>query len=89
MFDGFSQNYPAYRKVFKEKIADQINRGVPGISIPKKIRKEYLSHFSDVINSYSFKWKIDLMIRTVRIPKLSGLYTGVFQHRYSKLVLKY
>lgn len=89
MFEGFSNDFPAYKKVFQEKIADQINRNIPSWRVPKKDVSVFLSNFSDQIGAYSIKWKIDLWIRKLRIPGVRHYYTKLFLEHYSQRKVLY
>ena len=82
MFRGFCKDYPIYKELFNNKIADHINRNIPGRCVGRNIVKSYLNVFSEEIKEYNFKWKLDLFMRQSRIPFFRGFYQRVFTHRY-------
>lgn len=84
MMNGFQRDYPTYKNIFRAKIADEINRNVPNKYSPKVDADKYISYFSDEIEKYSLRWKIDLWFRKCRIPKVRGLYTRLFLKKYSQ-----
>ena len=89
MFEGFGKDFPEYNKIFQDKIFDHINRNIPSRQfLSKKELDFYLDFFSDIIKKYSFRGKIDLLIRKSRIPGLRFLYKP-FTEKYSRRFLKY
>ena len=89
MFEGFGKDFPEYNKIFQDKIFDHINRNIPSRHfISKKELDFYLDFFSNIIKKYSFRGKIDLLIRKSRIPGLRFLYKP-FTEKYSRRFLKY
>lgn len=83
MFKGFGDDYPIYKKLFKNKIANQINRFIP-VHASKHELKQYKEYFSIEIAKYSLSQKIDMWIRIYHIPKLTGLYLKLFQSQFSQ-----
>lgn len=82
MFDGFSKDYPAYRIVFRDKIAEFICKNVPRWIYGKKELKIYEANFSNEISRFTFKWKILYNICLLRIPVIKYWYRRIFLHRY-------
>ena len=82
MFCGFSNDYPQYKALFKNKIADHINRGVPSRYESRATVIAHLNVFSRYIKMYSNRWKLDLFIRKSRIPFIRGLYEKVFRSQF-------
>lgn len=65
MFQGFARDYPQYKLVFENKIANYINRGIPKRTThSKEEQKKYFSFFEEEISRYNIFWKIDLIIRS-------------------------
>ncbi len=74
MMKGFANDYPQYRDLFENKIAEFINEGIPTWRSSRKDRKKYMDFFASDIKNYSWRWKIDKMIRLTRIPRLRRYY---------------
>ena len=74
MMKGFANEYTQYRDLFENKIAEFINEGIPTWRSSRKDRKKYLDFFASDIKKYSWRWKIDKMIRLTRIPRLRRYY---------------
>lgn len=74
MLKSFSNEYPQYRDLFENKIAEFINQGIPTWRSSRKDRKKYLDYFASDMKNYSWRWKIDKMIRLTRIPRLRRYY---------------
>ena len=89
MLKGFQKDYPIYESVFNAKIADEINRNIPGNIIYKADVEKYISFFSDDIRHYSLRWKLDLWLRRCRVPKIRGIYQKLFLKRFSQHKLIY
>lgn len=83
MFRGFAKDYPKYKTVFNDKIAVQINTRIPLWRSPQKEIIEYLDFFSDEIKDYSLRWRLDMWIRKVKIPKIRWWYTKQIMRNYS------
>ena len=83
MFKGFAIDYPQYSSLFKTKIAEEINRYVPTRNNNRQVIKNYLDNFKAEINNYSLYWKIDLLFRKSRFPKMRGLYQLLISPRFS------
>ena len=82
MFDGFSKDYPLYRIVFIDKIAEFICKNVPRWIYGKEELKIYEANFSNEISQFSFKWKFFYKICLLRIPVIKYWYRRIFLHRY-------
>lgn len=64
MFKGFRNDYPHFKSIFDNKIANYINRGIPMRSKDKEGQQKYLRFFKKDFDSMSFFWKIDAFIRS-------------------------
>ena len=82
MFQGFSNDYPQYSHLFKSKISEHINKNIPLRRIPIKKVNSYLDYFKEEISNYSFKWKIDLFFRKIRIPYVRAVYQILFTRSF-------
>ena len=89
MFVGFSIDFPEYKKVFQNKIADHINRNCPCRVMSNGDMNDYLNYFAEEIKSYTLKWKIDLWIRSSRVNLLRRCYTDLFLGKYQQRKLLY
>lgn len=67
MLDGFSVDYPQYKRVFSLRKMAYINRSLPSRKYPKSDQNKYLDAFKDEIRCYSVIAKIDLWMRCLRI----------------------
>ncbi len=85
MLQGFSNDYPQYSKVFKNKIAEHINRNMPLWNAPRKEKKLYVDFFSKDIEHYSLLWKIDMIICKLPIPFIRQVYRLIFLRKYKDL----
>ena len=83
MFKGFGQDFPQYKKYFKRKIANQINRFIPA-SRPKQETDQYLECFSKEIEEYDLLQRFDLWMCKLRIPRVRYLYKQFFHHIFSE-----
>ena len=82
MFNGFAKDYPQYKRLFVNKIAEEINRYVPSRTHSRQVIESYLNNFQDEIYKYSFCWKFDLMVRKCRVPFIRGGYQRLFLRRF-------
>ena len=89
MFVGFSIDFPEYKKVFQNKIADHINRNCPCRVMSNGNINDYLNYFAEEIKTYTLKWKIDLWIRSSRVNLLRRCYTDLFLGKYQQRKLLY
>ena len=89
MFRGFSRDYPRYEKIFSDKIADCINRNLPDRHSPKKDVSLYIDYYSDEIRKFPLKWRIDLLIRQIRFPRVRLYYTRFILRHYQQKKLLY
>lgn len=83
MFKGFGQDFPQYKKYFKRKIANQINRFIPA-SRPKQETNQYLECFREEIEEYSLLQRFDLWVCKLRVPRVRYLYKQFFHHIFSE-----
>lgn len=88
MFKGFGVDFPKYQYFFYRKVANHINRNISNSFSQKEI-KQYRAFFSKEIENYSFFQKLDLLIRQLGIPKITGLYIRLFQSQYNQRKLVY
>lgn len=89
MFYGFASDYPQYSHFFKSKIADQINRNYPFRETSNHEKKYYLNYFSNEIKQYPLRWRLDLMVRKIKLPLIRYYYQNIFMRCYSKKIIKY
>lgn len=64
MFKGFAEDYPKYKAVFNNKIAQYLNVSCPSATHNPAANKCYFDAFSDYTDNYSWLWKIDFFLRT-------------------------
>ena len=88
MLDGFSVDYPQYKRVFSLRKMAYISRSLPNRKSPKSDQNKYLEAFKDEIKDFSIIAKIDLWLRCLRIRGL-GVFcpfnlSGKFIHKTSK-----
>ena len=87
MFKGFAQDFPQYKKWFKRKIANHINRNVPG---QPSIQEKFLSYFTQDIKKYTPSQKFELwLIRKLQNRKLKYYYFRIFQSQYFQHIKAY
>lgn len=87
MFKGFAKDYPQYEKYFERKIANHINRNVPG---ENTLQKEFLSYFNKDINKYNIIQKIELwLILKLKNRKIKYYFLRIFQNQYFQHVKAY
>ena len=82
MFEGFSKDYPAFKSVFSNKIAEFICKGTPRWIYGKKEVHIYREFFSEEINSFPFRWRIVFVICQLRIPLVKFWLRKIFLRRY-------
>jgi len=82
LLEGFSKDYPAYKKVFNDKIAVYICYNTPRWIYGKKELDVYRKLFLDEINKFPFKWKIFYRICLLRVPMVKVWYARLFLRRY-------
>ena len=86
MLKGFSNDYPAYRKYFKNRIAQCIVSQYPNRNFnDSKGFEKYKNHFQEEIDQFPFFWKVMHRLNMISIPafhKLYGLCTKLFLSRY-------
>lgn len=74
MLEGFANDYPQYKKYFKNKIADEIRRNMPWSMWDYEGLQKYLHSFQEDINNCDFWWKVDFWLLKTRIPILNRYY---------------
>jgi glycosyltransferase involved in cell wall biosynthesis len=80
MLKGFAQDYPRHAHLFKNKIANHINRFAPGKEMPAYIRKAYQEEFAPEIRQFSIPWRIDHFVGTTRLPLLWRIRKWYYPH---------
>ena len=68
MLHGFSNDYPQYKRYFRNKIADEIRRNLPWKLSHNREYLNFVSEFSHEISHLSLPWKIDFILRTTELP---------------------
>lgn len=89
MFRGFACDYKKYSKIFRDKIANHINRNVPGWWLPRDDVRKFIMCFEKDIKEYGFLWRVDLALRKSRIPLERFFYNRVFMRKYMQLRIIY
>ena len=82
MLKGFAKDYPQNEKLFKNKIAEEINRFVPSRKHSRQVISAYLSCFDEEIKDYPLKWRIDLLFRKCRVPYIRTIYQYLFTRQF-------
>ena len=73
MFEKFSNDFPEYASLFKNKIAQYVNVSAPrAFQLPEE-NKAYFEHFKEITERYTVFWKLDCFFRT-RTDILSYIY---------------
>lgn len=80
MLKGFAADYPHHARLFKNKIANHINRYAPEKTIPTYIRKAYKEEFAPEIRQFSFLWRIDYFVGTTRLPMIWRIRKWYYPH---------
>ena len=83
MFKGFASDYPQYKQVYEDKIAEHILKNMPSWRFPR-MTNTYLKVFPDEINHFSLKWRICLLIYRSPIPRLRRLYSRFVSNKNYK-----
>lgn len=83
MFEGFAVDFPTFRGILMDKLAEHINRNLPSRNFSVDVINQYILYFSDYINNYPMRWRIDLLIRKSRLPLVRQLYARFFLKKYS------
>ena len=87
MFKGFAKDFPQYKKIFKRKIANHINRNIPG---QPSLQEQFLSFFTQDIKNYTLSQKFELwLIRKLKNRKLKYYYFRIFQSQYFQHIKAY
>ena len=74
MLEGFAIDYPEYGSFFKQRIGAYINNNFPDRKNSIVDQNKYLHAFAKEIADYSLFWKLDLLIRRIRIKGVMRLY---------------
>ena len=82
MFEGFSDDYPEYKIIFKDKVAEFICKNMPRWIYGKKDLNIYKEIFSTEISSFSLKWRLYYFISLLRLPLVKFWYRKLFLRRY-------
>lgn len=88
MFKGFGQDFPQYKKFFKKKIANHINRFIPA-NCPTQEVNQYLEYFHEDIEKYNLIQKYDLWMCKLSLPRVRFLHKMLFHHMFSEHRLYY
>lgn len=78
---GCATDFPQYSACLLNKVAHQINQWAPYSKYPEDIRR-FKDYFKDEIKQYSLFWKIDLFIRTTKIPRIKRWYLKHFLKKF-------
>lgn len=91
MLNGFSEDFPKYRKYFLGIKSAYINSHVPDYN--DKNYKNYLNIFAEDISQYSLCWKIDFKMTRVKSRILSHIYAffsyHLFKYKYMYNYIRY
>jgi glycosyltransferase involved in cell wall biosynthesis len=82
MFEGLSKDYPEFKTVFNDKIAEFVCKNIPRWVYGKKELDVYRKLFLDEINMLPFKWKIFYRICLLRVPLVKYWYRKIFLRRF-------
>lgn len=82
MFEGFSDDYPEYKIIFKDKVAEFICKNMPRWIYGKKDLNIYKEIFSTEISAFSLKWKLYYFVSLLRLPLVKLWYRKIFLRRY-------
>ena len=85
MLQGFSADYPQFAQVFKNKIAEHINRNMPLWNASKRDKKLYVDLFSEDIAQFSFFWKICMYFFLIPFPFFRQVFQAIFLRKYKDL----
>lgn len=81
MLQGYSHEYPIYKKYYNDRIALYINNMKPENSSAKEI-SQYLNSFKEEIERYSLFWKFDIIIKRRRLKLFFRLWRKLWIKRY-------
>lgn len=83
MFEGFANDYPAYKMVLKDKIFEHILRNMPKpIGENKENMQTYQNFFPEEFSNLTLKWKIYYIFCKSRIPGIKELYHNTILRKY-------
>lgn len=89
MFEGFSCDYPRYRKYFQNKIACYLISQSPLVSINDgKDYSLYKEYFYSYYNRFSFYWRVIDKLKCINIPKIRGLIRFYLAYIFKSYSLK-
>ena len=74
MLKGFAKDYPQYRHAFKDRIAMYILNELPNRYENETALDTFKESFKNEIKEFRPWWRIDLYLRTTRIPVLKKYY---------------
>lgn len=74
MLKGFAKDYPQYRHAFKDRIAMYILNELPNRYENETALDAFKESFKNEIKEFRPWWRIDLYLRTTRIPVLKKYY---------------
>lgn len=91
MLSGFAKDYPKYKKSFEDRRAMYILNEIPNRFDNYEAMVETIHYFEKEIKEFSIWWKIDLFLRTTRIPILNRYYykSKYIYNGYRAKFLKY
>ena len=89
MLKGFSLNFPRYSDLFQQRIASYINCNIPKRGYSSSDQKQYIQAFRNEMTTYSFLWKVDRFINSIRIRGIAKVYSFIFLINYSVKLKKY
>ena len=87
MLSGFSKDYPQYKRLFRNKIADEIRRNVPFRLQHEKEYQRFVTFFKKEISMVGVLWKIDFFLRSTKLPLLNRYFfksKSLFSNFYIK-----
>lgn len=89
MFEGFSCDYPRYRKYFQNKIACYLISQSPLVSINDgKDYSLYKEYFHSYYRRFSFYWRVIDKLKCINIPKIRGLIRFCLAYIFKSYSLK-
>ena len=83
MFNGFSVDFPQFKKYFKNKIAEYLINQSPNRAVNGKDYNIYKKYFKSYYKEFPLFWKI-VDRAYVDLPKFRGLYMYALQRIYKR-----
>lgn len=83
MFNGFSVDFPQFKKYFKNKIAEYLINQSPNRAVNGKDYNIYKEYFKSYYKEFPLFWKI-VDRAYVDLPKFRGLYMYALQRIYKR-----